>query len=52
MTGLIENFRRAIIPGPLPDPQTFLISTAITGVALPLAYGFFKYIDATVADVI
>jgi lipopolysaccharide transport system permease protein len=52
MVGIIENFRRVVIQGLPPDFATLGISAAVTLIALPAAYIFFKRFESTVADVI
>ncbi len=52
MTGVVENFRRAVIQGVGPDIRSLATSAAITAVALPLAYMYFKKREATMADII
>jgi len=51
MVGVIENFRAALL-GTAFDYQTLWISTIVSAVLLPLAYLYFKRVEATVADVI
>ena len=51
LAGLIDGFRRSVLGMPV-DGQALLVGTAVTMVALPLAYVAFKYADVTVADVI
>lgn len=50
--GIIDTFRRALVEGAAPDPVALGASAAITAVALPAAYLWFKQVDATLADVI
>jgi lipopolysaccharide transport system permease protein len=52
MVGVIENFRRAILQGEPPDFRTLGISALIAVVLLPVAYIYFKRVEATVADII
>jgi lipopolysaccharide transport system permease protein len=52
MAGVIENFRRAILQGEPPDFRTLGISALIAVVLLPVAYIYFKRVEATVADII
>ena len=52
MTGIVESFRAAVIRGSAPDPAVLVIPVLATLVLLPLAYGFFKRTEATMADVI
>jgi len=51
MVGIIENFRAALLGTPL-DQHSLWISTLVSAALLPLAYLYFKRIEATVADVI
>lgn len=51
MVGVIENFRAALLGTPL-DTHSLWISTIVSAALLPLAYLYFKRIEATVADVI
>jgi lipopolysaccharide transport system permease protein len=52
MVGVVENFRRTVILGQPPDMVSFRLAALIALVSLPLAYLFFKYREATMADVI
>ena len=51
MCGVIENFRAALL-GTGMDFHSLWISAIVSAVFLPLAYLYFKRIEATVADVI
>jgi lipopolysaccharide transport system permease protein len=51
MAGLIDAFRGAALDLPI-NMASLETAAAITVVALPLAYVVFKYVDATVADVV
>ena len=51
MVGVIENFRAALLGTQL-DFHSLWISTIVSAALLPLAYLYFKRIEATVADVI
>ncbi len=51
MAGLIEGFRRAVLGLPA-DVHSLAIATAVTIVALPLAYLVFSHVEATLADVV
>jgi len=51
MVGVVENFRRALLGNPL-DLRLLAIATVVAAVLLPIAYSYFKRVDATVADVI
>jgi lipopolysaccharide transport system permease protein len=52
MVGIVDGFRRALVGGESPDMRLLALSTAISVVFLPLAYVYFKRVEATVADVI
>ncbi|HSD47806.1 MAG TPA: ABC transporter permease [Pyrinomonadaceae bacterium] len=52
MVGVIENFRRAVLQGVEPDFQSLGVSAVVAAVVLPLAYLYFKRIEATMADII
>lgn len=52
MVGIIDSFRRAVLDGLPPDPTALGWSLVVTVIALPMAYAWFKHVDATVADVI
>lgn len=51
MVGMIENFRAALLGSPL-ELHSLAISTVVSVLALPLAYLYFKHVEATIADVI
>lgn len=52
MVGVIENFRRTLLQGEPPDWDSFGVACAVTLVLFPIAYAYFKYREATMADVI
>lgn len=52
MAGIIENFRRVILPGSPPDPGSLIASAAVSFGLLIAAYIYFKRVEATMADVI
>lgn len=52
MVGIIESFRRVILQGEPPDFQALGISAIVSMILLPLAFIYFKHIEATVADII
>ena len=52
MVGIIESFRRVILQGQLPAFRALAISAVISIVLLPIAFIYFKHVEATVADVI
>jgi lipopolysaccharide transport system permease protein len=52
MVGIIESFRRVILQGEPPDFQALAMSAIVSMILLPLAYIYFKHMEATVADII
>lgn len=52
MVGIVDGFRRAVLEGRPPDSMAFGVAVVVTAVLLPAAYLWFKYTDATMADVI
>ena len=52
MVGIIESFRRVILQGEPPDFHALAISAIVSLILLPIAYIFFKHVEATVADII
>lgn len=50
--GVIENFRRVVLQGVAPDFYSLAISAAVAAILLPLAYMYFKRVEATMADII
>jgi homopolymeric O-antigen transport system permease protein len=50
--GVIENFRRVVLQGVAPDLYSFGVSAIVAAIVLPLAYLYFKRVEATMADVI
>jgi lipopolysaccharide transport system permease protein len=52
MVGVIENFRRVVLLGVSPDFQSLGVSTVISLFLFPIAYVYFKHVEATAADVI
>lgn len=52
MVGVIENFRRAVLQGTEPDFYSLGVSVAVAAVLLPVAYLYFKRVEATMADII
>jgi lipopolysaccharide transport system permease protein len=50
--GVIENFRRVVLQGVAPDFYSLAISAIAAAILLPLAYLYFKRVEATMADVI
>ena len=52
MAGLIESFRRVVVQGQPPAFHTLAVSAIVSVVLLPIAFAYFKHVEATVADVI
>jgi lipopolysaccharide transport system permease protein len=52
MVGVIENFRRVILRGEPPDFNSLAIAAVVSIVLLVVAYLYFKWMDATMADYI
>ena len=50
--GVIENFRRVVLQGVAPDLYSLGISALAAAILLPLAYLYFKRVEATMADII
>jgi lipopolysaccharide transport system permease protein len=51
LAGIVENFRRAVVGGSL-HGESLAISIAWAAVVLPFGYMYFKWMEATAADVI
>jgi lipopolysaccharide transport system permease protein len=52
LAGTIESFRRVLLQSKPPEYSSFGEATVIALVLLPLAYLFFKYREASMADYI
>ena len=52
LVGVIENFRRVALQGVAPDFYSLGISAVLAAGLLPLAYLYFKRVEATMADII
>lgn len=52
LVGVIENFRRVMLQGTAPDFYSLGVSAAVAVILLPLAYLYFKKVEATMADII
>jgi lipopolysaccharide transport system permease protein len=52
MAGVVDGFRRAVLDGRPPDAGSLATAALVTLVALPLAYVWFKQVDATMADLV
>jgi lipopolysaccharide transport system permease protein len=50
--GVIENFRRVVLQGVEPDLYSLAVSAIVAAILLPLAYLYFKRVEATMADII
>lgn len=52
MAGIVDTFRRATAFGTGPDVAALGAALAVCLALLPLAYGYFKYAEQTMADVV
>jgi lipopolysaccharide transport system permease protein len=52
MAGIVENFRRTVLQGLPPDWGSLGVACWMTAILFPIAYAYFKYREATMADVI
>jgi len=52
MVGVIENFRRVLLEGEVPEFRSLIFAALVSLVLLLLSYLYFKRIEATMADVI
>jgi len=52
MVGIVEGFRRVILQGAPPDMHSLGIAAAISAVFLPVAFVYFKRVEATLSDII
>jgi len=52
MAGVVETFRGVLIDHESPDLAPLAIAAAVSLVVLPIAYLYFKRVEATVADVL
>jgi lipopolysaccharide transport system permease protein len=52
MAGVAETFRRALIDGATPPLGPLAIAAAVSLLVLPVAFLYFKRIEATVADIL
>ena len=52
MVAIVDGFRRATILNAAPDPTTFIAASTCAVLLLPLAYGYFKLVEQTMADVV
>jgi len=52
MVGIVESFRRVVVQGQPPAFHALMVSAIVSAVLLPIAFAYFKHVEATVADVI
>lgn len=52
LVGVVENFRRAVLDSQPAHLQSLAVSAVVAVVLLPIAYGWFKHLEATAADVV
>jgi lipopolysaccharide transport system permease protein len=52
MAGIVDGFRSAVLEGRTPDLAALGSSRAVVAVGLPIAYLWFKHVDATMADLV
>jgi len=52
MAGIIDGFRGAVLEGRSPDLAALGSSFAVVIIGLPIAYLWFKHVDATMADLV
>lgn len=52
MAGIVSSFRDILLRQAAPDSHPLAVACAVTAIALPIAYLFFKRAEATMADVI
>jgi lipopolysaccharide transport system permease protein len=52
MVGVVDGFRRVILQGVPPDFRALTVSAVVTMAILPVAFVYFKHVEATVADII
>jgi lipopolysaccharide transport system permease protein len=52
VVGVVENFRRALVGGTAPDLHSLATAAIVSSVLLPIAFAYFKHVEATVADII
>jgi lipopolysaccharide transport system permease protein len=52
MAGIIDGFRSAVLDGHTPDLAALGSAVAMVTVGLPVAYVWFKHVDATMADLV
>ena len=52
MVGIIDGFRSVVLEGRTPDLAALGSALAVVTVGLPVAYLWFKHVDATMADLV
>jgi lipopolysaccharide transport system permease protein len=52
MVGVTETFRRALLEGATPHYQPLVVAAIVSLLVLPMAYLYFKRVEATVADIL
>jgi len=52
MAGIVSSFRDILLRHAAPEAHPLVVACAVTAIALPLAYLFFKRAEATMADLI
>jgi len=52
LAGIVSSFRDILLRQSGPESHPLMVAVAVTAIALPIAYLFFKRAEATMADVI
>ena len=52
MAGVVDTFRRAVVLHQPPDLGALAMSAVVVTILLPLAYGYFKHVELTIADAV
>ncbi len=52
MAGIIDGFRKALVLHAPPDMRALAVSALVTAALLPASYLYFKFTEATMADVV
>jgi lipopolysaccharide transport system permease protein len=52
MAGIVDGFRRTLVLHAAPDLRALAVSALVTAALLPAAYVYFKFTEATMADVV
>ena len=50
MAGVVDGFRRALVLRATPDLHALAVAVVVVAVLVPIAYGYFKYAESTMAD--